>query len=113
MSHRSGQDQALSYSNHTQMHDLANHSSPVQVSHSQIPPSNNVILDDSLHEMLPGTSAETIADVFQIHGGDINSTLDSLLEPAKDDCLSEILQKLKEKQPLRITFDEQPAIDAT
>jgi hypothetical protein len=148
MSHRSDQEQAPSYSNRTQMHDLANHSSPVQVGHSQIPPNNNVIVDDSLQEMLPGTSAETIADAFQRHGGDINSTLDSLLEPAKDEnlekptCLSEILPKLKEKmktrpakltvdvndlfndaisfyknsefnpeQPLRVTFDEQPAID--
>ena len=85
---------------------------------------------------------------LQTHGGDINSPLDSLLEPAKDEnldngtCLSEMLPKLEGKmktrpakltvdvndlfndsicfyknsefnleQPLRVTFDEQTAID--
>ena len=59
MSPRSDQEQAPSYSNHAQMHDLANHSSPVQVSHLQIPQNNNVIVDDSLQEMLPDTSPDT------------------------------------------------------
>ncbi len=148
--HSSDQEEVLSSSNYgrTQLRSLANNNSPSQAQHSSIPPKDNLIPDGSLQEMLPGTSAETIADVLQRHGGDINSTLDSLLDPAKDEnsdkptCLSEIVGKLKEKmksraakltvdvddlfndaiafyknlefnpkQPLRITFDNQPAID--
>jgi hypothetical protein len=73
--------------------------------------------NESLQEMLPTSSAQTIADTLSRCGGDINSSLDSLLN--KEECsqeedlcevksLSEVLQKLKDKmksRPAKLTID--------
>ena len=76
-------------------------------------PVRDDLIHDDLQEMLPGTSAETIADALQTHRGDINSTLDTLL-PAKEEIavqppsLSIVLKKLKDKmksKPAKITVD--------
>ena len=76
-------------------------------------PVRDDLIYDDLQEMLPGTSAESIADTLQRHRGDINSTLDTLL-PAKEEIaveppsLSIVLKKLKDKmksKPANRTVD--------
>ena len=93
-------------------HSLADCISPLPVTCSPNPVRDDLIHDD-LQEMLPGTSAETIADALQRHRDDINSTLDTLL-PAKEEIavespsLSIVLKKLKDKmksKPAKITVD--------
>lgn len=79
--------------------------------------SGELISKDSLQEMLPTSSAEAIAETLSRCGGDINSTLDSLLnkecgqeeESSEVKSLSEILQKLNNKmksRPAKLTIDQ-------
>ena len=84
---------------------------------------------DSLQEMLPNSSVEAITNTLSSCEGDINSTLDSLLDkeskvkcrPAKltvdqDDIFNDAIAFYKDvafdpEVPLRINFVDQPAID--
>ena len=51
---------------------------------------------DSLQEMLPNSSVETITNTLSSCGDDINSTLDNLLNKELDvKSLPEVLEKLK------------------
>ena len=65
---------------------------------------------DSLLEMLPNSSVETITNTLSSCGGDINSTLDSLLNKESEvKSLPEVLEKLKlqmKSRPAKLTVDQ-------
>ena len=65
---------------------------------------------DSLQEMLPNSSVETITNTLSSCGGDINSTLDNLLNQESDvKSLPEVLEKLKlqmKSRPAKLTVDQ-------
>ena len=65
---------------------------------------------NSLQEMLPNSSVETIANTLSSCGGDINSTLDNLLSKESEvKSLPEVLQKLKDQMKSRrakLTVDQ-------
>ena len=98
----------------THMHSVDDGLSPRLLTVTCSPnPVNDDLIHDDLQQMLPASSAETIANALERHSSDINSTLDTLL-PAREEIaveppsLSVLLKKLKDKmksKPAKITVD--------